>query len=361
MRRFLLILILWLTMHPANAQGDMEFEFRDLFLNDYADLLEPDAALSIRRQLSALKANSDIDFTIVTIRAMNHHSNIRPMSAFADALFEKWVQGHPGRSDGILLIVSRFDNQIWVKSGSGFDTQALQRMWEKEAVNVKRLNLRQELQARILNDVDRVVGILVKKPAPENTRQEAEPNPPEPSTLPEFDITKPDLKIHGQRISPPPLPPRPVPEPKIELERNIHWIGMALGFLVLGFLTFLPRLFQSSRKICPRDGHNMRLLTGEESEVRQQSFKGKDRAAKRCRVWVCDQCDHVVRQAQSSMFSKRGACRNCGTKTIEGDSRIVKHSSKITTGQRRVDYTCKNCHAGYSRFLNIPRLPRTQT
>ena len=65
----------------------------DLFVNDFAGLLSPADAATLRSELGALKTGTGIEAVVVTVRRLSDHSG-ESLEAFATGLFNQWGVGN---------------------------------------------------------------------------------------------------------------------------------------------------------------------------------------------------------------------------------------------------------------------------
>jgi len=54
-------------------------------------------------------------------------------------------------------------------------------------------------------------------------------------------------------------------------------------------------------------------------------------------------------------FSRYGACRACGFRTVEGTTTVLDQATTSSEGRKRIDYHCHNCGDNYSVEHAIPR------
>ena len=94
---------------------------RDLFVNDYADVL-PDADESrLRDELAALKRETGIEATVLTIGSRQDYDPSPNLETFATGLFNNWGIGDATRNDGLLVLVVAADREMRIELGSGYN------------------------------------------------------------------------------------------------------------------------------------------------------------------------------------------------------------------------------------------------
>ncbi|KAA0920783.1 TPM domain-containing protein [Aquicoccus porphyridii] len=125
------ILIGWLLLAlclavPAGAQTYPDPE--TITVNDFAGLLPPEAEAEIAAELDALRDETGIEFTVVTLSRKEVFAPDQDLETFAAGLFDQWGIGDASRNDGILLLVLRGDREVRLELGLGFDNA-----WNREA------------------------------------------------------------------------------------------------------------------------------------------------------------------------------------------------------------------------------------
>ena len=64
--------------------------WQDLYVNDYADLLDPDAEARVRGDLVELYDRTGIEMTVLTIGSMRDHGHDGAIEPFSTATFTAW-------------------------------------------------------------------------------------------------------------------------------------------------------------------------------------------------------------------------------------------------------------------------------
>ena len=316
------VIALLLAATPIAAQTFPEDV--DLYVNDYANLLNETQESELRDVLEELFQARDIEFTVVTIEQLSDYGHTGSIESFATALFNTWGIGDAERNDGLLLLVSRFDRELRIEVGAGYgDTLdgPMQRIINKQIVPYFRLDdyplgIRAGVDEIIFQVTDRYPG--------------------------EYDAS--GLQ-HGWNT----------------FKRfivNLGWWLLAPFAAIVPFGFQLFRRYQRNRpRKCPNDGSPMRRYLEEteddslsEGQIVEEHLKSIDYD-----VWYCDRCDHVTVEAYRAWSSRYGACRDCGFRTVEGDSRTIRSATYSSSGLRKTDYTCHHCSARYTVESTIPK------
>mgnify|MGYP003547245172 CR=1 FL=1 len=118
--RLLLSVILWVaTLLPVAAKPYPDHT--DLFVNDLAGVIAPEAATRLRDQLEQLKSETGIEMTVLTIPTRADYDPTPDIESFATRLFNGWGIGDAARNDGILALVVTVDREMRIELGSGYD------------------------------------------------------------------------------------------------------------------------------------------------------------------------------------------------------------------------------------------------
>lgn len=114
--RHLIVLLLL----PMSVFAQDYPDYTDLYVNDFADLLDVKDESRLRETLSRLRGRTGIEFTIVTINAMADYGHQGEIEPFATGLFADWGVGDPDVNDGIMLLVAKDDRQMRIELGAGY-------------------------------------------------------------------------------------------------------------------------------------------------------------------------------------------------------------------------------------------------
>ena len=93
---------------------------QELYVNDYADLLDAEAEARVRGHLIELYEHTGVEMTVLTIENMGGYGHQGAIEPFATRLFNTWGIGHSVRNDGVLVLVSRFDREMRIELGKAY-------------------------------------------------------------------------------------------------------------------------------------------------------------------------------------------------------------------------------------------------
>jgi len=312
-------IVLW--CHTAIAQSYPNY--RHAHISDLAALISEEEEAQLRANLIELQEKFDIEFKVITINSMSDYGHSGAIEPFATGLFNHWGIGDAERNDGIMMLIARSDREMRLEVGSGYGTSkndVMQAIIDEDILPY----FRRDLYSRgILRGADAVILHLTGNRPGEHDAS---------TTRKAFNA----------------------------IQRFIDWLGDWLWAIITP-LAYIPirgwfTWRRTKPRICPVDGSKMTRLDEEwddhhlqKGQITEESLKSVDYD-----VWTCGECDHVTIEAYKSWFTRYGACRTCGYKTLEGKTTIIEEATYSSTGQKRIDYDCHNCADHYVGFHTIP-------
>jgi len=101
-------------------------------VNDFADLLPPEAEARLTEALSQGRADTGVHVVLVTMERIADFGGAgQRIEDYAKSLFNAWGIGDAGRNDGILILVARSDREIRIALGAGYPV-----IWDNAAQRV---------------------------------------------------------------------------------------------------------------------------------------------------------------------------------------------------------------------------------
>lgn len=111
-----LALVLW----PALVAAQFYPDYNATTVNDFADILPANAEAALSAQLDALRDDTGIEMTVVTLTRQATYDPDASLEDFATGLFNHWGIGNAERNDGILVLVLPGDRVMRLELGAGF-------------------------------------------------------------------------------------------------------------------------------------------------------------------------------------------------------------------------------------------------
>lgn len=115
------VLVFVALLFPSLLRAEEYPSHPDLFVNDMAGLIAPDALGRIRSELEQLKAETGVEMTVLTINSRHEFNASGSIESYATALFNNWGIGRRAYNDGILVLIARQDREMRIELGKGFN------------------------------------------------------------------------------------------------------------------------------------------------------------------------------------------------------------------------------------------------
>lgn len=129
---FDMLRFLFLALFMATSATAQSFpEYTSITVNDFADLLGPEDEAALSADLDALRKDTGVEMTVVTLERQADFAPDLSMEAFATQLFDAWGVGNADRNDGVMVLVLRQDRAMRIELGAAFG-----RDWDKAAARV---------------------------------------------------------------------------------------------------------------------------------------------------------------------------------------------------------------------------------
>ena len=124
MKKFILIiLILLVPVSASMAQTAYPDHYND-YVNDFAQVLTQRDTDDLIDALETLERQTGIEMVVVTIRSLAaYRAQDMPLSQYAARLFDSWGVGHQEASNGVMIMFSLDDREVWIEMGSGYAGQ----------------------------------------------------------------------------------------------------------------------------------------------------------------------------------------------------------------------------------------------
>jgi len=121
-------LILVLTIWGNTAIGQTYPTYENTTVNDYAQVIPSDIEATIAAQLSALKAETGVEMTLLTLESKRPYAPNQSLEEFATGLFNNWGIGDRNTNDGVLILVLTDDREMRIELGAAYA-----RDWDADA------------------------------------------------------------------------------------------------------------------------------------------------------------------------------------------------------------------------------------
>lgn len=106
-------------------------EYNSTTVNDYAGLLDDAAEARVSEQLEALRKDTGVEMTVLTLSRKDMFTQDPSIEKFATGLFNTWGIGDKNRNDGVLVMVLHTDREMRIELGSAYGSE-----WNRAAARV---------------------------------------------------------------------------------------------------------------------------------------------------------------------------------------------------------------------------------
>lgn len=94
---------------------------KDIYVNDFAKVIDRGDEENLRRTLGELQKKTGIQIVVVTVKSIkSYKTGDSSIESFATGLFNKWGIGSKRRNNGILILVAVKDRKMRIELGKGW-------------------------------------------------------------------------------------------------------------------------------------------------------------------------------------------------------------------------------------------------
>jgi uncharacterized protein len=303
---------------------------KDLYVNDFANLLTAKDAIAIRTALAKLRDGAGVQAVVVTIRSIHGYgTGDQTIESFATNLFNKWGIGDSERNDGVLILMAVKDRKVRIELGSGYGSgynAQMQGVIDQQMLpHFKEKNY----SLGILEGTDSVVQILSQRA----------------STIALQSARTPTIKYDGNSST-------------SDSGAGLPFFVIAGGVIVTVFgLIWYAR---SRKRRCPSCRVALgRLYGGAENQYLDDGQKlEKSLGSVDYQVWQCPKCGYHDLQSQYRWLSSFAGCHSCGYRTMKVGELITVHPTEFSPGEKQIDKECYRCGFRRCDAVILPPLPQ---
>ncbi|GHG91151.1 TPM domain-containing protein [Pseudodonghicola xiamenensis] len=318
------------ALRLVNPEGGSLPGYRDVYVNDYAGLLDATASARIRGDLIELYDRTGIEMTVLTIRSLGEYGHDGAIEPFATALFNAWGIGNAVRNDGVLVLVARDDRVMRIEIGAGYDVDwnaRMQRVIDTGFLPYFRDGRYQDgIEAGVSETIRSLTGHL--------------PGTYDDSTLRQgWDWILRWFSGLGD------------------------WLWAVIALPLAGAGLGVRRYLRLRPRPCPTCGRIMRRLGEEADDAHLDGGQQLEEFLKSVDydVWLCDGCGHMDIHRYGNWFSSYGACPKCQYRTLSTTAEVLVAATESSTGQKRLTYDCQNCGYHDTELRTIPKVTESSS
>jgi len=325
--RIVQTLILSTLMFVSDSLAALIFpEPNNIYVNDYANLLDEQSVETLKDQLAQVKSEHGIEITLVIINQLSDYGSSPKIEPYATALFNHWGVGNRHENDGIMLLVSLFDRKLRIEIGRGYGMA-----WDaimKEVID--------EDIVPLFRNNDYQQGI--KKGISEIILATTDPNRPSRGFLGTAVFLFEKLISNAKEI-------------------GYWWLLVALASFNW-FTSKVQRYLRSRPRNCKQCNARMNLIdeNSDDAYIDQGQRLEEYLSSVDYYVWLCSQCTHMTINRYRPRGSSVGACQSCNYVTLESDTEVIDSATTYSSGTKKIDYSCLHCGHEDSEIVDIPRL-----
>ena len=325
-----------IAFEPSRGEGAKQSgpyqipAYKDVYVNDFADLLDAQAKTTIRQNLIELYDQTGIEMTVLTIASMKDYGYSGQIEPFATRLFNTWGIGNAQRNDGVLVLVARQDRRMRIELGAGYGRTRdddMQRVVDRSFLPAFREDRYQEgILTGVSETIYQIAGVY--------------PGQYESGTL----------KMGWQRVG--------------NYLRELGAWALAILGAPLAALAFGVRSYLRRRPRPCRQCQTLMIRVDEEAD--DEHLDGGQRLEEYLKsvdydVWNCPSCGSMEITRHSNWFSRHSGCPQCSYKTLRTKTTVLQAATTSSAGRKRLDYTCENCSYTKSETRTIPRKTKSSS
>lgn len=126
-----LLLAIFLSLLAPFALAQSYPDYNSTTVNDYAGLLDEAAEARLSEQLEALRRDTGVEMTLLTLSRQDVFAPDQTLEQFATGLFDHWGIGDKIRNDGVLILILRTDRAMRIELGKAYG-----RDWDRASAKV---------------------------------------------------------------------------------------------------------------------------------------------------------------------------------------------------------------------------------
>lgn len=340
----LLVFLLW-GFTPAGQTGLPTYA--ELYVNDYANVIDDTTEEGIRTLLQQLKTEKDIEMTVLTIGRMSDYGDYSEIEPFATELFNLWGIGDPVRNDGVLLLVAVEDRQMRIELGAGYDSS-----YNSEMQNVidefmlprfREEDFSKGIAEGVTQTIYKITGTkpTITTPTGPTTTATSYPDINQDSFLARLFVSV--LTFFDQ----------------------IGLLPVILGFVGIGATSFsgLTMYFRYRPRTCPDCSRPMERLQETDDDLYLDDGQKLEEFLKSVDydIWKCSNCGQHQLLRYATWFSGYSDCPKCTYRTVQTHRVTLHPATYQSSGKERVTRDCQKCSFHDERVVTIPRKVKSRS
>lgn len=307
--------------------------YKDVYVNDFADILSPKTEETVREYLIGLFDRSGIEASVLTVPRMGDYGDWTDIEDFGRAVFDGWGIGDAERNDGLLITIAVLDREMWVTPGAGVSVS--------KDPSIQYIVDRNFLPQFKNGGYDE--GVISGTAALVELVGDIHPD----------DVDRPPLSRGWSVI--------------LRWIFNIQQVLVVLVSIPAMLAMWLARgrylsgkYGRARRKPCPKCTTAMTMI---DDRLDDEHLDGGQRLEEHLasvdhQVWDCHACHHMTIESVRNPARSRQykLCPECDYTTLEVERHIEVSATEAHEGLIQLLYDCENCGYMAAESLRIPKL-----
>ena len=122
MKKIILVFAVFITATFSSTAVDYPNPAEE-YVNDFAGVISDADAGRIRALLGNIESQTGIEITVTTINSLADYQAGTNLRSYAAQLFDKWGVGDSRRNDGVMILFSNKDREVWIEAGLGYNNR----------------------------------------------------------------------------------------------------------------------------------------------------------------------------------------------------------------------------------------------
>ena len=343
---------------------------RTRYVSNPDGILSPAVQSSLDAQLAGLWDKTSAEVVVVVVDAIDSDD----IDDFATRLFSEWEIGKKDKDNGLLLLVSKDDRRMTIRTGYGMEGVVPDIIAGRIIRNFAAPRFKEgDYDGGVVDAVGEIVRLATTPGATEelmsqyeNDRRRGESHGDEifrywlifggVLTVIMFVIfllvmahTRKDDRYSRY------LALRRILTPAL----FIGFIGLGLPFIALAVIWLTMRYMRVCKRICPNCHHKMHRLPEDKDNAYltpQQDVEERLNSVD-YDVWLCDNCGETDILPFVNQASQYQVCPRCHARAASlRTDRILVRPTEHSEGKGVKIYGCRNCGYEDNRYYNIPKV-----
>lgn len=121
----LILIFLILLMPAVTALAQTSYpDYSNEYVNDFARIMTQRDTDDLMDALGALERQTGIEIVVVTIKSLaDYGAQDMALPTYAANLFDSWGVGHKEANNGLMILFSLNDREVWIEMGQGYAGQ----------------------------------------------------------------------------------------------------------------------------------------------------------------------------------------------------------------------------------------------